>query len=44
LEHFETFGTNLGLTQKQIKGVFKRFLANKTKAVKLIKNPFYQKK
>ncbi len=40
LEHFETFGKNLGLTQKQIKGVFKRFLANKKKAVKLIEASF----
>jgi serine/threonine-protein kinase HipA len=40
LEHFESFGKNLGLTQKQVKSVFKRFLTNKLKAVKLIKESF----
>lgn len=44
LEHFETFGNNLGLTQKQVKGVFKRFLANKVKAKRLIEESFLSEK
>jgi serine/threonine-protein kinase HipA len=39
-EHFEQLGIDLALTDKQIKGVFKRMLKNKTKATKLIEASF----
>jgi serine/threonine-protein kinase HipA len=39
-EHFEQLGIDLGLTDKQIKGVFKRMLKNKTKAIQLIESSF----
>ena len=39
-EHFEQLGIDLGLTDKQIKGVFKRMLKNKTKAIQLIESFF----
>lgn len=34
LEHFMRFGKGLGLTEKQLNGIFKRFLKNKQKSVK----------
>jgi serine/threonine-protein kinase HipA len=37
---FEKFGSDLGLTAKQIKGVFKRFLKNRPEAGKLIDRSF----
>jgi serine/threonine-protein kinase HipA len=37
---FEKFGSDLGLTAKQIKGVFKRFLKNRPEADKLIDRSF----
>ena len=39
-EHFEKFGSDLGLTPKQIKGVFNRLLKNKHKAIKLVDESF----
>ena len=39
-EHFEQLGIDLGLTDKQIKGVFKRILKNKLKAIQLINTSF----
>ena len=39
-EHFEKFGEGLGLTPKQISGVFNRFNKNKAKAVNWINNSF----
>jgi serine/threonine-protein kinase HipA len=39
-QHFEKLGIDLGLTDKQIKGVFKRMLKNKTKAIQLIEASF----
>jgi serine/threonine-protein kinase HipA len=39
-QHFEKLGIDLGLTDKQIKGVFKRMLKNKTKAMQLIEASF----
>ncbi|WP_299668197.1 HipA domain-containing protein [uncultured Polaribacter sp.] len=39
-EHFEQLAIGLGMTDKQIKGVFKRMLKNKTKAFKLIDASF----
>ncbi len=38
--HFEQFGKGLGLNDKQISGVFKRFLTNKPKAINLIDQSF----
>jgi len=38
--HFEEFGKGLGLTPKQIAGVFKRFEKSKKKAVNWIENSF----
>ncbi len=38
--HFEEFGKGMGLTSKQIFGVFKRFKKNKKIAVNWIKNSF----
>jgi serine/threonine-protein kinase HipA len=37
---FETYGKNLGLNDKQIDGVFKRFQKNKSKALRLIEHSF----
>jgi serine/threonine-protein kinase HipA len=37
---FETYGKNLGLNDKQINGVFKRFQKNKAKALRLIEQSF----
>ena len=37
---FETYGKNLGLNDKQIDGVFKRFQKNKAKALRLIGQSF----
>lgn len=39
-EHFERFGERLGLTPKQINGVFNRFQKNKEKAISLIDQSF----
>lgn len=44
LKHFEYLGENLELTQKQVNGVFKRFLKNKPKAFKLIDQSFLSEK
>ncbi|MBD0832533.1 HipA domain-containing protein [Aestuariibaculum sediminum] len=41
--HFEQLGKGLGLTDKQIQGVFKRMLKNKTKAFNWIDNSFLSK-
>ena len=38
--HFEEFGKNLGLTPKQVSGVFKRFKKNKKTGVNWIENSF----
>lgn len=38
--HFEHLGQGLGLTDRQIQGVFKRMLKNKSKAIKWIDNSF----
>jgi len=38
--HFEYLGQGLGLTEKQIQGVFKRMFKNKPKAIKWIDNSF----
>ncbi|WP_339695889.1 HipA domain-containing protein [uncultured Marixanthomonas sp.] len=38
--HFETLGKGLGLTPKQIKGVFKRMFENKPKAMEWVDNSF----
>jgi serine/threonine-protein kinase HipA len=40
LEHFERFGLGLGLSNKQLSGVFNRFSKNKLKALNLIQNSF----
>ena len=39
-EHFERLGEGLGLTQKQLSGVFNRFNKNKAKAIQWIRNSF----
>ena len=39
-EHFERLGINLGLNQKQIKGIAKRFKKNKPIAIQWINNSF----
>ena len=39
-EHFERFGKGLGLTPKQITGVFKRFEKNRPKAIEWLDNSF----
>lgn len=39
-EHFERLGVGLGLTPKQISGVFNRFYKNKAKAIHWINNSF----
>jgi len=38
--HFEKFGSDLGLTEKQVKGVFKRFFRNKSKAFEWLNKSF----
>ena len=38
--HFEKFGSNLGLNEKQIQGVFKRFESNKSNILELINESF----
>ena len=38
--HFELFGADLGLNEKQIEGVFKRFLNDRRLALQWIKNSF----
>jgi serine/threonine-protein kinase HipA len=38
--YFERFGEGLGLTPKQIEGVFKRFLSNKHKAMEWVNRSF----
>lgn len=38
--HFECFGSELGLTNKQIQGTFQRFDKNHTKAIELIHQSF----
>jgi serine/threonine-protein kinase HipA len=38
--HFERFGTNLGLNNKQVQGVFDRFLKKQPKAKSLIEESF----
>lgn len=47
-EYFERFGKGLGLNEKQIAGVFKRFIKNEPEAIKWIEDSFlsikYQKK
>ena len=43
-QHFEQLGIDLGLTEKQIKGVFKRMLKNKTKALQFIEASFLSDK
>jgi serine/threonine-protein kinase HipA len=40
LEHFTRFGEGLGLTSKQMDGVFKRFFSNKLEAMTTIDNSF----
>ena len=40
LAHFKSLGNELGLTQKQIDGVFKRFAKNKKKAIDWVNNSF----
>ena len=40
LHHFERFGANLGLNNKQIQGVFNRFLKKQPKAKNLIEESF----
>ena len=44
LEDFIKFGNRLDLNDKQIKGVFKRFLKNKPKAIALINKSFLSEK
>ena len=39
-KHFENLGKGLGLTTKQINGVFKRFFNDKESAYKLIQQSF----
>ena len=39
-QHFEQLGKDLGLTEKQISRVFKRFLKNNPKAINLIEKSF----
>lgn len=43
-KYFEYLGKNLELTQKQIDGVFKRFMKNKPQALKLIDQSFLSEK
>lgn len=44
LEDFIKFGNRLDLNDKQIKGVFKRFLKNRPKAIALINKSFLSEK
>nr|WP_016991031.1 HipA domain-containing protein [Flavobacterium sp. ACAM 123] len=39
-EHFQTLGTNLGLNEKQLRGIVKRFQKNKPIAIQWIDNSF----
>ena len=41
---FEKFGKKLGLIERQVEGVFNRFLKNKDKAINLIKQSFLSAK
>lgn len=41
--HFENFGTNMGLTEKQLQGVFKRFLNRKKDALKWVDSSYLSK-
>jgi serine/threonine-protein kinase HipA len=41
--HFENFGTGLGLTEKQVSGVFDRFINNKPEAISWIDQSFLSK-
>ena len=43
-EHFERFGKSMGLNDKQVDGVFKRFIKNKPVAMKWIENSFLSPK
>ena len=43
-DDFVKFGTRLELNEKQIKGVFKRFIKNKPKAIALIDKSFLSEK
>lgn len=43
-DHFERFGKSMGLNDKQIEGVFKRFITNKPMAMKWIKDSFLSPK
>lgn len=43
-DHFERFGQGLGLNEKQIEGVFKRFIKNKPLAFEWIDNSFLSDK
>jgi serine/threonine-protein kinase HipA len=38
--HFDNFGKGLGLTEKQVSGVFNRFMNNKPKATSWIDQSF----
>ncbi|RLD40754.1 MAG: type II toxin-antitoxin system HipA family toxin, partial [Bacteroidetes bacterium] len=40
LEHFESLGKGLGLSSKQLSGVFKRFVTNKETALSIIEQSF----
>lgn len=42
-KHFERFGVNLGLNNKQIQGVFNRFTKNQSRAKNLIEESFLSK-
>lgn len=44
IEHFVNFGKNLGLNNKQIDRVFKRFQKNKSGMIQMIQNSFLSKK
>ncbi len=41
--HFDDFGSSLGLTKKQIEGVFRRYDKNKKGMIEIIKNSFLSK-
>ena len=43
-EHFERLGVNLGLNQKQLKGIAKRFQKNKPIAIQWVNNSFLSDK
>jgi serine/threonine-protein kinase HipA len=40
LAHFEKLGQGLGLSNKQLSGVFKRFIANKETALSMLEQSF----